>query len=750
MAIARAQIDLTAKDRVTGVGKRVLRVMTGVQQGFERVGRAARMMLTIGAGAIGGLMALSAHQEKQERLLAQTVTSTGHAAGFTAEQMYEQAAALQKVTTYGDEAIMGAQRIMATFTQVRGDQFEEATKAVLDLSTSLGTDLKSSAIMVGKALNDPAVGMTAMSRAGITFSDQQKAVVKQLQDTGRTAEAQKVILGELNKQFGGQASAAADTFAGRMQQVKNELGDVGEELGTVFMPMLEDLAAWVKEIIPKIREWVSANQENIKTWVKWAVVLGIVIIVVPKIIMLIKGIIVVVKAAKVAMLALKAAQTATFITSGIALVVIALVAVIAMLAMQAHETEQRLKAMAEANTKVADASTEARKAVQKLNEVMADPKSTTGQRVKALDDEIRMLGKLQKERVAANKQAIASADEESKKWFNLGADAAASFRQTSEIYQRSFKDTEEDLAQKKKLLAQLIALKQREDDLNRARVLEESKLKTIAVAVSKVTDKLKEQIATFGLSSEAVSLHKLKLAGASAEQLKNVHAMQAQLEVMRTQTEERKKATDEETKLIDTLKTRYQALWEQQQLATGAMAEGQIELLKLQKEAGDNSQALRYVEGIKRLMEQIKSIKASKELDAEAQALREQLRTAEEIFVTEKARYDLLLARRKITAKEHAKALAAAKERAKEKEKEKKEEGGFTARFEGLIGLYKRVSAAAASTKRSDEKRAADAAVKGAVAGEKTAKGVADSNKLLKDIKEKLGTAGPAIAVYGR
>ncbi|MDD5049616.1 MAG: phage tail tape measure C-terminal domain-containing protein, partial [Methanoregulaceae archaeon] len=98
----------------------------------------------------------------------------------------------------------------------------------LDVATALKTDLKSAALQVGKALNDPVLGMTALSRSGIQFSEAQKEVVKELVKTGDTVGAQKIILKELETQFGGSAEAARNTLGGALASLKNAFGDLLE------------------------------------------------------------------------------------------------------------------------------------------------------------------------------------------------------------------------------------------------------------------------------------------------------------------------------------------------------------------------------------------------------------------------------------------------------------------------------------------------------------------------------------------
>jgi phage-related minor tail protein len=109
------------------------------------------------------------------------------------------------------ELIINSQNVLLTFTKVRNeagkgnDIFTQGTKAALNLSTALGTDLQASTIQVGKALNDPIKGVTALQRVGVSFTAAQKDQIAAMVKSGDTMGAQKLILGELSTEFGGAA-----------------------------------------------------------------------------------------------------------------------------------------------------------------------------------------------------------------------------------------------------------------------------------------------------------------------------------------------------------------------------------------------------------------------------------------------------------------------------------------------------------------------------------------------------------------
>ena len=117
--------------------------------------------------------------------------STGGVAGVTAQQVDELANSLLRKTGIDDEAIQSAENMLLTFTNVRnvvGDQgniFDQATTAALDMSTAMGTDLQSAALRVGKALQDPIRGSTALRRVGVLLTKQQEAQIATLVKNGR-------------------------------------------------------------------------------------------------------------------------------------------------------------------------------------------------------------------------------------------------------------------------------------------------------------------------------------------------------------------------------------------------------------------------------------------------------------------------------------------------------------------------------------------------------------------------------------
>lgn len=191
--------------------------------------------------------------------------STGYAAGQSRDALNDHAAALQKVTAFGDDAVNGAQALLLTFTKIRGDVFPKATTAVLDMAQAMGTDLKSAALQVGKALNDPVLGVGALARAGVQFSQQQKDVIESLMKTGQVAKAQEIILKELETQFGGSAKAARNTFGGALAALKVAFEDLFEASEESTGGIVQGINNITNALI-SLNEWLTKTQAFTKVF----------------------------------------------------------------------------------------------------------------------------------------------------------------------------------------------------------------------------------------------------------------------------------------------------------------------------------------------------------------------------------------------------------------------------------------------------------------------------------------------------
>lgn len=220
-------------------------------------------MIAIGRQAIAGFV----EQEKAMADVRAALQSMGTVSGKTADELARTADALEMRSLFDAEVILkqvSAQ--LLTFGNVAGEQFDRAQQAAVDMATRLGGEPQAAAIALGKALNDPIKGVTALTRVGVQFTEAQKAQIKAMTDAGNIAGAQGVILNEVEKQFRGAGAAAADASPWRKAQVA--IGQAMDQIGKAILPIIKP----VTEAIISVAHAFTALPEPVQ---KAIVVMGV-------------------------------------------------------------------------------------------------------------------------------------------------------------------------------------------------------------------------------------------------------------------------------------------------------------------------------------------------------------------------------------------------------------------------------------------------------------------------------------------
>jgi hypothetical protein len=226
--------------------------MGGMMKGIG--GLFAGVMAGIGVkDFLGDALAEARESQKVGALTANVIKTTGGAAKVTADQVGQLATALSQKTGIDDEAVQTGANLLLTFKNVRNevgqgsDIFNRATGAALDLSKAGFGSVDGAAKMLGKALNDPIKGISALGRAGVTFTEQQKEQIKQMVKSGDVLGAQKIIMAEVESQVGGAAEATATagdkarvTFDNLKESAGTKLLPIVDSLGTKFVTLVDE------------------------------------------------------------------------------------------------------------------------------------------------------------------------------------------------------------------------------------------------------------------------------------------------------------------------------------------------------------------------------------------------------------------------------------------------------------------------------------------------------------------------------
>lgn len=269
------RFDLLGRDKTLG------RTLGKSGRDFKGLGTTAlkvgSIIGTAFAGlAIGGFLkdavAEARDAQKVSRQTAAVIKATGGVAKVTAKDVDRLSNSLMRKVGVDDEVIATGLNMMLTFKGVRNeagkgnDIFNQSAAAALDMTAAMGKGvitqegLQSSTIRLGRALNDPIKGMTALTRVGVTFTDKQKDQIRALVEAGDKMGAQKIILAELKSEFGGAAAAAADPW----QRFSVLMGNIKERIGMVLLPALTGVFGFLTgTLIPSIERSVHRLRDAV-------------------------------------------------------------------------------------------------------------------------------------------------------------------------------------------------------------------------------------------------------------------------------------------------------------------------------------------------------------------------------------------------------------------------------------------------------------------------------------------------------
>lgn len=270
---------------LNGVSSRFSTLNTIVSSGAGAWG-----LLGVGIAGASLLLAQANKQfeavELQQLKLNQILKSTESAAGRTFAQLDKQARQVALATLASTDEIRNAQHVLLTFKSVQGDVFDRAIQLAQDYATTIGGQAKAAAMAFGKALEVPSEGLSKLTRQGVTFTAAEKALVVSLENAGRVAEAQGVILDKLAGQVGGVAEAAAGGSAGARDSLAQAWDEMLEaiarttgvsdkaasslnvissnifKINKLLDPSIEDQRIAKKKEIADIQEKINENDES--------------------------------------------------------------------------------------------------------------------------------------------------------------------------------------------------------------------------------------------------------------------------------------------------------------------------------------------------------------------------------------------------------------------------------------------------------------------------------------------------------
>ena len=133
--------------------------------------------------------------------------------------------------------------------------------------------MRTAALQLGKALEEPEIGLSALRRVGVSFSEEQKEQIKVLSLTGRQAEAQSLILKALKEQVGGAGEGAAGGLAGAFDTLGDnitlvfEKSEQGKKIVNALTNSINFLSNAFGKFIPDVRE-LPQTMEGVQKAIK--------------------------------------------------------------------------------------------------------------------------------------------------------------------------------------------------------------------------------------------------------------------------------------------------------------------------------------------------------------------------------------------------------------------------------------------------------------------------------------------------
>lgn len=271
---------LTANDRASQVFEKVGAASDTLG---TRFGSAVKTMTTgalLGAGAAAGAAIANVAREafsgaKEAAQVTRVLESQIRNLGPAGQQAFGSAAdfADQLSASIGkdDDDIKKVQTKLASFPgafaagSLGAEAMRRATSAAFDLEAIGIGAAESNIIGIGKALDNPIKGMTALSKAGVSFSEAQKEAIKQAVAQGDLAKAQSIILEGIESNAKGAAAASTDNI----EKIKVVLGNMAEGLAGKVLPLIEQFAGFLLEKAPQIEAFFSGIANGVSSVVGW-------------------------------------------------------------------------------------------------------------------------------------------------------------------------------------------------------------------------------------------------------------------------------------------------------------------------------------------------------------------------------------------------------------------------------------------------------------------------------------------------
>lgn len=192
----------------------------------------------------------AANEETALSRLNMTIQSTGRSGEISASQLDKMAASPLFDTAQVNEAA----NALARFVDIPSEQIPKDLVIIENMAVALGTDLPSAAQAFGMAME------TGRTR-GFGFSKEIQSQISALMSAGEVQKADAIILDQLSQKYSGQASAALDTYNGKVQATKTSIDELRAAEGQGFLPVAEGYQTEINNAAQAAKTFIDTNTQ---------------------------------------------------------------------------------------------------------------------------------------------------------------------------------------------------------------------------------------------------------------------------------------------------------------------------------------------------------------------------------------------------------------------------------------------------------------------------------------------------------
>lgn len=258
-----ADIEISAKDQTKKGVSSAKKGVGALTKAVKSYGAEIAAVYLIVRKAMKVVTDLTDAYSKQEMAIAKmesALRATGDYTPILSDALQTLARELQNVTTYGDEATLEATALLQSLANLNEQGLKQTIPLILDFAAGMNIDLNTAASLIGKTLGSTT---NALSRYGIVLDATAPQVEKlaQLQDA-------------INEKFGGRAVDLANTYTGQVEQLKNQYGDLKEQMGFLISQTMPIYIEMTSKIIDKMSGWIGKIGEARKEIAEFRKALG--------------------------------------------------------------------------------------------------------------------------------------------------------------------------------------------------------------------------------------------------------------------------------------------------------------------------------------------------------------------------------------------------------------------------------------------------------------------------------------------